>query len=127
MTTPSVYAQRIIDAGCVVGQVPRYASAEFDALPSGDPRRHASVMIAAEAWRIYCSPERVADDMAVEVERDRRAWLADMANAYRAGQESVKRASLDVGDAIDVSQVIGHLRAAEHRREVRAADTIEAS
>ncbi len=141
MTGLSAYAQPIIEAGFAVGAVPKYLSEAFHALPARDPRRHASVLLAAEAFKAFCSREQVAEDMAREVEGDRQQWISDVSNAFlagarsvqeadidsymqamvnvsdafRAGQRSVKDASLDVGNAGVVGMALDALQVRDHR------------
>jgi hypothetical protein len=70
--------------------VPRYGSDEWDALPDQDPRRAAAIMVAAEAWRDYLSPERIAQDL-----------LDEMADRDRELSRRVRDASWDVSRAVD--------------------------
>lgn len=72
--------------------IPRYGSPEWDALPDGDLRRVAAVLVAAECWRDHCSPERVAADVAAQLEADDRLVHARL----RATSEDV-RAGLPPG------------------------------
>lgn len=50
--------------------IPRFGSPEWDALPEQDLRRVAAVLIAAEAWRDHCSPDRVAEDLEDQLDAD---------------------------------------------------------
>jgi hypothetical protein len=76
-----------VPAGVVT---PRYGSSEWDELPDQDPRRAASIVIAAEAWRDHCSPSRVAEDMRRQLaEEDTAAW------------RRIREASWDVSAARD--------------------------
>lgn len=43
--------------------IPRYGSPEWNALPDGDLRRVAAVVVAAECWRDHCSTERCFEDL----------------------------------------------------------------
>lgn len=43
--------------------IPRFGDRDWHALPEGDLRRVAAVLIAAEAWREHCSAARVAADL----------------------------------------------------------------
>lgn len=61
-------ARRILDRVPTGSTLPRYGSPLWDALPDHDPRRAAAVMIAAECWRDHCSPERVAEDLRIEMQ-----------------------------------------------------------
>jgi hypothetical protein len=70
--------------------IPRYASAEWDALPDGDPRRAAAVAISAEAWANHCSPWQIAQDM-----RDSLAEIQDVIAQTFVGT------SHDVAEAAD--------------------------
>src|SRR5689334_2877836 len=46
--------------GRATGLVPEYGSPEFEALPDSSPEKVASCVRAAEAWRVYFSPEEIA-------------------------------------------------------------------
>lgn len=43
--------------------IPRYGSDEWIELPENDLRRVAAVIVAAECWRDYTSPETVFEDL----------------------------------------------------------------
>ena len=45
------FHRRLIELGRRHGEIPRYGTPEWEALPSGDPRLFAAVVIAAECWR----------------------------------------------------------------------------
>lgn len=70
-------------------EVPLYGSPEFDACDDVTIRA-ASVVRAAAAWRLHCSPEQVADDL-----------LEQMAEQEREIQRRVREASWDVAGAAD--------------------------
>lgn len=61
-------AARVIAAGRAVGAVPSYGTAAFLELPPSDPRRLASLFIAAECWWDHGRPEvaaqRLRDELA---------------------------------------------------------------
>ena len=61
-TAPLDWASERIRAAREVGVIPDYGSTEWAELAARDPRRWASVIRAAEAWRDYRSPERAALD-----------------------------------------------------------------
>jgi hypothetical protein len=63
-------ARRLIDRVADRNSIPRYGSPEWDSLPDQDPRRAAAVMVAAESWRDHTSLERIAEDMAAELQRE---------------------------------------------------------
>jgi hypothetical protein len=83
-------AARLIGRVADRGTIPKYGSSEWDALPDQDPRRAAAVVVAAEAWRDHCSPERVAADM-----------LAEMVHVDLEIARRVREASWDVSAARD--------------------------
>ncbi|MDQ1626408.1 MAG: hypothetical protein QOI54_152 [Actinomycetota bacterium] len=84
------WAEARIRQACQYGDLPRYGSRQWEALQPGDQRRWAAVIVAAEAWRDHCSPERVAGDL--------RQQMADEdAALYRR----VREASWDVAGARD--------------------------
>lgn len=96
--------------------IQRYGSPEYDALSDQDPRRAASVVVAAEAWRDHCSPERVAEDL-----------LAEMAYVDLEIARRVRESSWDVADAVDWAAVFRRPtfadlcdRRGEHERADRA-------
>ncbi len=60
-------ARLLIDRVADRSSTPRYGSPAWDALPDQDPRRAASITVAAEAWRRHCSPEQVAADLLAEM------------------------------------------------------------
>lgn len=85
-TEPLPWALQRIRAARAVGPIPQYGSAEWAALPARDPRLWAAAIAAAEAWRDYCSPERIALDLAAEQD---------------AFTRRMKAASVDVSMAAD--------------------------
>lgn len=86
--------------------IPRYGTSQWNALADQDPRRAASVIIAAESWRNYTSPEQVAREMAAEVLQDR--W-------------ELRQASLDVSRATDWAAVAARPTQAELQQRRGAA------
>jgi hypothetical protein len=56
------------------GFIPEYGSPEFEALPDDSPEKVASCVRAAEAWRVYFSPEEIGRRLRAELEA---AHLAD--------------------------------------------------
>jgi hypothetical protein len=46
------FVARLLHLGLQHGDIPIYGSTEWDALPTANPRRFASVVRAAEAWRL---------------------------------------------------------------------------
>lgn len=61
------------------GFIPEYGSPEFEALPDNAPEKVASCVRAAEAWRVYFSPEEIARRLRMELEA---AHLADDAAVW---------------------------------------------
>lgn len=86
--------------------IPRYGTARWNALADQDPRRAAAVIIAAESWLNYTSPEQVAREMAAEVLQDR--W-------------ELRQASLDVSRATDWAAVAARPTYAELQQRRGAA------
>jgi hypothetical protein len=89
MTTGD-WAAQVIERGHKRGEIPRYGSPAWEALPQGDARAVASVALAAEAWRQHCHPETVKRDLeleltaAAQVERRREAQeFAELAARVR--------------------------------------------
>lgn len=60
------WAEALIDRA--TGTIPEYGSPEFEALPDNDPRKVASCVRAAEAWRTYFSPEEITRRLRAEFE-----------------------------------------------------------
>lgn len=63
------WAKTLIQRGRDAGQLFEYGSPAWDKLPPSDPRRIASCVLAAEAWRAFWEPEavrrRLEDELAV--------------------------------------------------------------
>jgi hypothetical protein len=70
--------------------VPSYGTDDWDGLADQDPRRAASVVIAAECWRDHCSPAQVALDLITAIE-EQEAEI----------RRRIREASWDVADARD--------------------------
>ena len=71
MTELTPLARQLIGRLPHGAQIPHYGSTTWNMLADQDPRRAAAIMVAAEAWRDHCSPERVAADLLAEMaERD---------------------------------------------------------
>jgi hypothetical protein len=100
------FVTALLDLGRSCGDIPVYGSADWAALDPVDPRRFASVVRAAECWRLEGTHEavraRLADELAV----------AELFARYR-----VRAAGLDVRTAIgDWPRVF---EVVEARREYR--------
>jgi hypothetical protein len=61
------YVTRLLDLGRRAGKLPTYGSAEWEALPPADPRRFASVVRAAEAWRTEGTDEAIKQHIKEEL------------------------------------------------------------
>lgn len=79
------YVDRLLKLGRRTGELPIYGSPEWEALPTTDPRRFASVVAAAECWRLDSEPEAVK----------RRLDEDDQLVRHR-----IRTAGLDVHDAL---------------------------
>lgn len=90
MTETLLPQARAVLAQVAADDVPLYGSAEHQALPLADPRWLASVVRAAECWRLDGTPEAVA----------RRLLDEDRALAHR-----VRHASYDVCDGWRLRQL----------------------
>lgn len=89
--------------------VPLYRSAEYDALPEGDPRRLASMRRAADLWWADGQPEAIAERLDQE-DREVRARLRAMSG--------------DLSDATDWQTVAAeptHAELIQRRRELPRA------
>ncbi|HET6753777.1 MAG TPA: hypothetical protein VFH23_07480 [Jiangellaceae bacterium] len=53
------FVRRLLALGESVGPLPLYGSDEWEQLPADDPRRFASVVRAAEAWRRDGEPDAI--------------------------------------------------------------------
>jgi hypothetical protein len=116
MTALSPYAQPIVEAGCAVGPLPKYLSDAFHALPLGDPRRHAAVLLAAEAYHAFCSPEQVAEDMERQVHKLRLTYMSDLLECYVAGADGAAAMSKDLSAATDWHELVRRMLAGERAR-----------
>lgn len=94
MTDLTPLARRLLGRVPAGQPIPAYGSPDWDALPDQDPRRAASIIRAAEAWRDHLSPERVAEDL--------RRQLADEDQAVR---RRIRETSWDVAAAADWEQL----------------------
>lgn len=94
MTALTPFARRLLARVADRSSIPRYGTPEWAALPQTDPRHAAAVVIAAEAWRDHCSPERIAEDMSREMQERRDAIAA-----------ACLESSWDVGQAADWEQL----------------------
>jgi hypothetical protein len=65
--TAAEWAETLIAQGATAGEVPLYGSEEWEALPDTDPRRVASVVRAAEAWRRDGQAEHLATRLQIEL------------------------------------------------------------
>jgi hypothetical protein len=79
--TRAEFVTRLLDLGRRYGDIPIYGSDEWDQLVPADPRRFASVVRAAECWRLDGEPEAVRRRLAED------DWLV----RYR-----IRQAGLDV-------------------------------
>ncbi len=107
---PLPWAVERIHAGRVHhgGQLPRYGSQEWDLLPPGSAARWASVVIAAEAWRLDAlfaaadlELERLGQITEAEIAADRE-WATQAASIRRMANspthlELVRRRSVISG------------------------------
>lgn len=76
------WARKLIDKAR--GQeIPPYGSLEWNALPEGDARKVAAVVVAAEAWAQM--GDELEETLRREVEELRRAFKADEDADYVAG------------------------------------------
>lgn len=84
------WAHKLIDAGLAAGPLPLFGSPDWWDLEPGDPRRMASIVRAAEAWRRHCALASIAQD---------EAELADLVDRLLA--ERVRAAMWDVRHSRD--------------------------
>ena len=57
--TRAEFVTRLLDLGRRHGEIPVYGSVQWETLDALDPRRFASVVRAAECWRLDGEPEAV--------------------------------------------------------------------
>jgi len=94
MATPTPrarWARRLIDAA--EKPLPQYGSADWQALPDGDARKIAAVVVAAECWAT--DADNLAEAVMLEAEAFKRTEDADYqarAAAHRAEWEPKRRA-----------------------------------
>ncbi|HEY9410972.1 MAG TPA: hypothetical protein VIP77_15445 [Jiangellaceae bacterium] len=70
------FHRRLVELGRRRGQIPRYGSPEWEALPTGDARVFAAVVIAAENWRRDGTDEAIAARLRRELEEADQLVLA---------------------------------------------------
>jgi hypothetical protein len=101
------YVNRLLELGRRHGEIPIYASPEWEALEPTDPRRFAAVVRAAECWRLDGEPDAI------------RQRLAEDDVLARA---RVRLASYDVAGATDWAEAASRPSWAElqRRRELVA-------
>ena len=84
------FVRRLIALGESVGPLPLYGSDEWGQLPADDPRRFASVVRAAECWRLDGTDDALRDRFLRELAEN--TWLC----AWR-----LRRLSGDLSEAQD--------------------------
>jgi Protein of unknown function (DUF2742) len=87
--TRAEYVDRLLDLGRSCGELPVYGSPEWDALDPLDPRRFASVVRAAECWRLDGTDDNIRIRLRAELDE------ADLYVRWR-----VRMAGLDVHAAL---------------------------
>jgi hypothetical protein len=99
------------------GFIPEYGSPEFEALPDDSPERVASCVRAAEAWRVYFSPEEIARRLRAELEAahladDEALWSEDVVDAVHrmANRPSFAELSVRRGEPERAERANGHRR-----------------
>jgi Protein of unknown function (DUF2742) len=88
------FVRRLLELGWRHGELPIYGSPQWEALAVDDPRRFASVVRAAEAWRLDGTDEAIRARLLDELE------VADLLARWR-----VRMAGLDVRGTTDWSRV----------------------
>ncbi|HET6755939.1 MAG TPA: DUF2742 domain-containing protein [Jiangellaceae bacterium] len=83
--TRQEFVTRLLDLGRRHGEIPLYDSDEWEALDDLDPRRFASVVRAAERWRIDGTDDAI-----------RNRLLDELADADMFVRWRVREAGLDV-------------------------------
>lgn len=101
------WARAAIDAARTAGPPPRYGSQAWLDLPTNDPRRMASVLIAAECWRLECDPEWTRARLDAESDAAHSAAVQEHEAMWRQTMEWIGRvdrardAGADVGLPLD--------------------------
>jgi Protein of unknown function (DUF2742) len=88
--TRQEFVARLLDLGRRYGEIPIYGGDDWEALDRDDPRRFASVVRAAECWRL---------DGTDEVMRAR--LLDELADADLFARWRVRLAGIDIRQATD--------------------------
>lgn len=76
-----------------LGDIPRYGSAEWHALPGGDVRKIAGLAVAAECWRTEGLPEAIVDRHVAIVAAVRAEVEDEMAEAWARTARWVRRSA----------------------------------
>jgi len=96
-TSRSRWARRMI--GAVAKPLPSYGSPEWVALPEGDRRKVAAVVVAAECWARDL--EHLAEDLRSEFHLAKQREDADYQERHRAHRDQWARVKLSRGAYAD--------------------------
>jgi len=88
------WAAGMIGRGHKLGEIPRYGSPAWEALPQGDARAVAAVVQAAESWRWHCHPETVKRDLELEITANTQLERAQESAAFRELAAGVRHLSV---------------------------------
>lgn len=108
------YVNRLLTLGWRHGQLPIYGSPEWEALDNADPRRFASVVRAAEAWR------RDGTDQAVREHTEHQLFLAEQAGEQIA-MSRLRQLSWDLSEATDWANMADSIDRARRAHTTRDA------
>jgi hypothetical protein len=91
--SPHGWAVAVIDRGRLTGEIPRYGSPAWCALPPNDPRAIAACVAAAEAWRQHCDPATVRRDLELELTANAQLEKTQEATDFRELAQRVRHLS----------------------------------
>ncbi len=87
------WANTLIQRGREAGPLFEYGSREWRALPPSDPRRIASCVLAAEAWRAFWEPEAVRRRLEDEITAARQVESRLEAESWQQATSNVVKIS----------------------------------
>lgn len=104
------WARQVIEGARQAGEVPRYGSAEWQALDDDDPRQIAAIIVAAECWRLESSPMWIAARTEAELDGDHAVAVADFEGMWRRTLDDIARVDRARAHGSDIGYSIGDRR-----------------
>lgn len=111
--TRAEFVRRLLTLGESVGPLPLYATPAWEQLPADDPRRFASVVRAAEAWRLD------GTDQAIREHAEHQLALADTI-ADQIARARLRALSWDLSAGEDWTEVGRAIGRSRNARTIRA-------